>query len=271
MAEAAKLRKKKVQFATVGEDSRQETLDECVSPNTRKATDVWLNCINAYLVKKGIANTITEVTTKDLPEVLFQFYSEVRTVKSETYKNTTLKCLRSGINRFMKETRSINIVSDPRFIRCNELFKCVQKQGKKQGKGTVQHKDVIESQDLERLNDYFSRYMTPSATILQRFVMFNIMFYMCRRGQENFAEMTVDTFHVSVFQSHLKNLPVCINKSQNCEDHITQKHCQLVFSRLKGMQMEDCMWNRKKMKQTRTMEKSTLNAQMKAECMKNEA
>ena len=60
----------------------------------------------------------------------------------------------------------------------------------------IKHKDVIDSTDLERLQDYFSTYRTPDPEVLQQLVMFNIMFYMCRRGRENFATMTVNHFMV---------------------------------------------------------------------------
>ena len=55
----------------------------------------------------------------------------------------------------------------------------------------------IDSEDFSRLQDYFSRYMEPNPLILLRLVMFNVMYYLCRRGRENFAEMTKDTFSVS--------------------------------------------------------------------------
>lgn len=203
MAEANASSVKKKRFLSKNKSEKQETLDGRVAPSTRKATQTWMKCLNDYLVEKEIGNSIDEVDTEKLPNILFDFYTEVRSTKNETYKNTTLRCLRAGINRHMKETRSIDIVSDKRFIRCNEMFRGVQKEGKKNSKGSITHKEVIESEDLERLRDYFSRYMAPDPTILQRMVMFNIMFYMCRRGRENFAEMKKEMFDVSVIQAQL--------------------------------------------------------------------
>ena len=120
-----------------------------------------------------------------MPEVLFKFSSEVQTKKinpekpnSDTCVNTTLRCIRAGVNRFVKSKK---------------LFQGMQKIGKK-GKGVIKHKAIIEAEDLQRLNDYFSRHMQLSSVIPKRFVMFNIMFYKCRRARENFASMTVDTF-----------------------------------------------------------------------------
>lgn len=177
---------------------KENLMDIRVAPNTKKATKTWLKCINDYVTECELGQTIDDVTDENLPNVLFDFYTEVRSTKNEVYKNTTLRCLRAGINRYIKEKRSIDIVADKRFIRTNEIFKGVQKEGKQMGKGAIKHKDVIESQDLEKLQGYFSRYMAPDALILQQFVMFNLMFYMCRRGRENFAKMTTDMFEVCI-------------------------------------------------------------------------
>lgn len=199
MAESSDSADGSSRFLKLKSNDKKNIMDERFKQNTRKATQTWLKCINDYVKERKMGNTLDEVSSKDLPDVLYDFYAEVRSTKKQRYKNTTLKCLRAGINRHIKETRSIDIVSDPQFIKCNELFKGVQKVGKKEGKGSIKHKDVIESEDMERLRDYFSKYMTPDAVIFQKFVMFNIMFYMCRRGCENFAEMTVDTFEVREF------------------------------------------------------------------------
>lgn len=198
MAEQSPSHTKNKRFLSKNKKEKQSTLDSRVAPSTKKATQTWLKCLNDYVCEKEVATNIDEVTDDDLPNLLFDFYTEVRSKKNQTYKNTTLCCLRAGINRYMKEKRSIDIVSDKRFIRSNEMFKGVQKEGKKIGKGFIKHKDIIESEDMERLLDFFSKYMAPDPAILQKLVMFNIMFYMCRRGRENFAEMTIETFDVSM-------------------------------------------------------------------------
>lgn len=186
-------------FGSLKDNDHQDILDERVKKNTQKATKVWLKVVSAYMKEKNLGVCIDEVTTEELPNFLFKFYSEVRKDNAEIYSNTSLKAMRAAINRYIKETRSIDIVSDPKFMRTNELFKGVQLQGKKAGKGTVKHKDHIEPQDLERLQDYFSRYMEPNNVILQEYVMFNIMYYLCRRGRQNLATLTVERFEVHTF------------------------------------------------------------------------
>lgn len=199
MADSSSKKKKKDRFLKSNQQRKDRIFDGRVAPNTKKATQTWLKCLNDYLQEKEVAEDLDAVSDEDLPNLLFDFYTDVQSTKNQTYKNTTLRCLQAGINRYIKEKRSIDIISDPRFLRSNEMFKGVQWEGKKLGKGAVKHKDIIESEDMEQLQDYFSRYMTPDPTILQRFVMFNLMFYMCRRGRENFAELTKEMFDVSVF------------------------------------------------------------------------
>lgn len=197
-------------FESLQDTDRLDILQERVKKNTQKATKVWLNVVTAYMKEKNLGVCIDEVTTEDLPNFLFKFYSEVRKDNGQLYSNTSLKSMRAAINRHVKETRSIDIVSDPKFMRTNELFKGVQIQGKKAGKGTIKHKDHIDPQDLERLQDYFSKYMQPNPEILQQYVMFNIMYYLCRRGRQNLAVLTVDMFEVQFLTNRLFSFKSCI-------------------------------------------------------------
>lgn len=198
-------------FATKTDAQRQDTLDGRIKENTKKATKVWMNVVTAYIKEKQLGVCIEEIPTDQLPTFLFNFYSEVRKDNKDLYSNTSLKAMRAAINRHLKETRSLDIVADSRFIRCNELFKGVQLEGKKAGKGTVKHKDEIEPEDFEKLQDYFSRYMEPNAEILQQYVMFNVIYYLCRRGRQNIPQLTVDMFEVWFLLKYLLlKIKLCI-------------------------------------------------------------
>ena len=43
------------------------------------------------------------------------------------------------------------------FNRANKVFDAILKDNKSEGKGNIQHKQPITSEDMERLNDYFSK------------------------------------------------------------------------------------------------------------------
>ena len=104
--------------------------------------------------------------------------------------------MRAAIKRYTEEKRSLDILNNESFARANKVFSVVLKDNKVKGKGKIHHKEIIRSEDLEKLQDYFSRYMKPSAVILQQMVQFNLMFYLCRRGHENLTGMPKDTFEV---------------------------------------------------------------------------
>ena len=83
------------------------------------------------------------------------------------------------------------------FNRATKVFDAILKDNKAKGKGNIKHKESISSEDIEKLNDYFSKYMLPNPLILQQFVQFNLMFYLCRRGCENLTGMPKDTYEAS--------------------------------------------------------------------------
>ena len=210
-------------YLSLNDDDREGLLDSVVPKNTKNATKNWINVLNSYLKVKKIANNVDEILTVDLPRTLEIFYSEVtkdngkqkqkkspknlnensnnnnecdQKVVKERYSNTSMRAMRAAIKRYIDHKREVDVISNEKFIRANKVFDAILKDNKAHGKGNVQHKPAISATDLERLNDYFSQYMRPNATILQQFVEFNLMFYLCRRGRENLTRMPKDTFEV---------------------------------------------------------------------------
>lgn len=128
-----------------------------------------------------------------LPEVLSDFYTELR--KSDAkgeYKTSTLKCICTAINRYYKETHSVDILSDPRFIRANEMFTGVAKKAKEEGHGEVESRPPIEAEDMKKISAYFAEGVRgpPTAEKLLEMAIFCIIYYMCRCGCQNLRTMT---------------------------------------------------------------------------------
>ena len=98
------------------------------------------------------------------------------------------------------------------------MFLGVLKGNKKEGFSEIKHKDQILPHDLEKLCDCFSQHMAPSHIMLQRFVQFNLIFFLIRRRRENLTRMHRDTFPISNFHSFLLNL--FLNKNTWYIDHI---------------------------------------------------
>ena len=146
-----------------------------------------------------MGDSLEEVADSDLADLIEEFYAAIKKNPKgnccDSYKNSSLKVMRAGINRHLKEKRSIDMLNDPR-LRCNSLLQGLLKEGKAKGLGEVDHKPPTTSEDLEKLNNYFSIYMKPSAVVLQRYMQFSLMFFLCRSGRENLTFMDTETFLV---------------------------------------------------------------------------
>ena len=105
--------------------------------------------------------------------------------------------MRAAIKCYISDRRNIDFMTNEVFNRANKVFDAILKDNKAKWKGNIKHKESISSEDIEKLNDYFSKYILPNPLILQQFMQFNLMFYLCRRGHENLTGMPKDTFEAS--------------------------------------------------------------------------
>ena len=66
------------------------------------------------------------------------------------------------------------------------------------GKGVHHHSPCIGEEDMACLSMYFSidHMSRPNPRVLQRNVIFNIIYYLCCHGQENLYIMTKDWFDI---------------------------------------------------------------------------
>ena len=195
-------------FKSTTKEDRDNILLESKPKNTRKSTDLWMNCFQKYLVKKSLP-TADRIKNEDLPDVLESFYCEVEktTIKTSKklgeneekgYKNTTMRTIQAAIARYYRDQRGIDIITNENFLRSNQIFKGVQKMNKKKGLGKLDSKAALTELDMERLMNYFLTHMNgpPNPRKLQELMIFNIIFYLCRRGRENLRVMKKTTFMV---------------------------------------------------------------------------
>ena len=161
-----------------------------------------MRCLLEYIAEKKL-KPLQDTDDADIPELLENFYVNARTNKGELYHVQTLKGLRSNLNRWFKEKRDLDIVNDVRFNKANNMFKGAKVHAKKAGKGITKSTETISDEDLQQLATYFyiDHMVTPNQRILQRNVLFNMIYYLCRRGQENLYEMRKDWFEVKVDSS----------------------------------------------------------------------
>ena len=205
-------------FATLSELEINDILDDKLSKNTKRATaSTWLVLLT-YMTEKQMHIDFSKASPEEINEVLRKFYVEVRQRQNgKLYRLQTFKCLRGGIMRKIKELRpDINIVEDNEFTICNNVFSAQCVLLKKRGLGKVDHKDPISPADMKAL--YQSQvFDCKSPRSLQRKVFFDIMFFLCRRGQENLRELKISDFAVGRTEDGRE----CVQK---VSDELTKNH-----------------------------------------------
>ena len=210
-------------FKKTTDDDKNDVLKRRKAQNTNKSTKLWIDCLEDYLKARDLGG-VDALKAEDLPQLLETFYVEVRSQKQicngagdpifdeagvvqyEEYTNNSMRSLRAALNRHFKITLGVNIIDNAEFIRANELFAGKLRINKEEGRGTTKHKQPITDEDIQKLNEYFKRNMAgpPNAVLLQEIVLFNVIFYMGRKGRENLRNMTKETFSITTDSSGLK-------------------------------------------------------------------
>ena len=142
-------------FKNSSTEERESILAGRNSDSTNKATKSILKTFAQYAQEKNIAQ-LDEISEDDLPEILFRFYSDLCRQDGAEYKLSSIKCIRAGLNRHLKESRNVDIISDVRFAKTNELFHGVAAKARKEGRGCVSNFPVIEDKDLTQIGNYFA-------------------------------------------------------------------------------------------------------------------
>lgn len=94
------------------------------------------------------------MTIGQLDHNLRRFYAEARTQKGEPYSKSTLLGFRHGIERYLNSpphSRGLQLASDPRFLRSNQMLDAQLINLKRSGKENVAHKPAIEEEHLQQL------------------------------------------------------------------------------------------------------------------------
>ena len=181
--------------------------------NTRHSTDLWMSCFKKYLYKKNLPEA-DDILLDDLPDIIEKFYCEVEkstgktkekldTEDGKSYKNTTMHTIRAAIARYFRDTRSIDIITNERFMPANQIFKGIQKINKQKGLGKIDNKTALTEMDLEKLINYFLTHINGplNPRKLQEVILFNVIYYLCRRGRENLRTMKKSTFQIAIDKS----------------------------------------------------------------------
>lgn len=185
-------------FGSTSVEQQDDMLEDRNKFNTRCATKSTVKILTDYLAEKKLKN-LPEILDEELPNILYNFYTDLRSKKGQLYKLQSLKCIHAGVNRYMKEMRNIDIIKDLRFTKTNEMFKAVSHNVCEKGLGTTKSYPPIEDDDMALISAYFDHdHMNhPDPRKLHKAVIFLIIYYFCRRGRENIYGFTRDMFEIS--------------------------------------------------------------------------
>ena len=186
---------KTVHFGAATEDEIEKLMEERGSKNTNKLVKEAIKVLKEYLKEKSLGE-LEQISKDDLADILKSFYTNARTKNGECYHLQSLKSMQSNMNRWFQENMDINIITDPLFSSANLRFKAVQVTMKKIGKAVTKKTEKITDDDMLAISNYFNvdHMWCPNPSILQKCVIFNIIYFLCQCGHENLYEMT-DTFH----------------------------------------------------------------------------
>ena len=236
--------RKRGRFAHMSQEEIDRKRLQTTPVNTVKANLKAAKIFRDYLIEKGSlshgepALQVGELTFENLPaeelnDLLKQFYFNARTVSGQKYKTSSLENFRHSLNRYLKSppiSRDIDIVKDPEFRMANECFKAAMRDLKAEGKGVIDHHSLIKKSDLNKI---YQNLNTESPLELFKKVQFDIRFYFFRRGIENMAEMTKETFVVKAFPDiGLKYVTKAI-------DELNKNHSEQDKEGYGGFMMED--------------------------------
>ena len=193
---------KKQRFSSLSSDEIQLLIEKKDSENTQKSTKNAVATLIAYCNEISPeesppkdAEYLEKLSKEELNELLTAFYPNARKKNGENYKKSALMGLRFGLQRHFLLKKNVDIIGDQEFAKSNQVYEAAIVELKRQGFGNVEHHNAISREDLQKIQlSYNPAVLDPKS--LQRFVWFNIMFHLIRRGRENLRLLTKQSFAI---------------------------------------------------------------------------
>ena len=185
------------------------------SKSTKRTVSRSISLFRQFLGHIGEENSNFEEFSKpDLARCLRLFFASVRKGNGEELKKSSMNAVKYGLGKYLKEECGVDIEKGEEFAQCRTTYKAKLSNLQKKGKGAVEHKSEITEEDMKLLydpNNIVFNINTPVG--LQMKVWFDIMYHLCRRGQENLRSMTKMTFAVSVDSTGLEYVHQVIDEA----------------------------------------------------------
>ena len=135
---------------------------------------------------------------KDIKKEKLQIFCKAKKKDGKKYRASAQQTLPSGLRRHFLERLGVDIVNDKAFSYSTKVFKTSVVDLRRQGLGTIQHHPALTKTDMTKLysgDTFIFDIHTPNGLLIK--VYFDILYYLCRKGQENLLKMTKETFQFS--------------------------------------------------------------------------
>lgn len=168
-------------------------LDGRHAKNTIRATK---NALKTFSEAVGDVEGLTDKEMLD--KRLAKFFANAKKKDGTKFKANALLTLRQGLRRHYLDSLGYDIVNDKSFSYSTKVFKAAVKDLRRQGLGCIKHHVPITRADMTKLysGDTVVFYTDTPNGLLNK-VWFEVMYFLCRRGQENLRAMTKETFELS--------------------------------------------------------------------------
>ena len=183
-------------FADVSDNELNKLLEDRHSINTKHSTTLAWRVFEAYTQAKNINLDLLSIEKSELCEILRKFYVEIRKSDGTMYTKSSFRTIRGGLQRKIYESRKdIDIINSPEFVIANEVFAAQCVYLKQIGLAKVQHKLPISQEDVWKLYDSPALSIDSPSTLQQK-VFFDMLLFLCRRGNENLRNLKKTDFQL---------------------------------------------------------------------------
>jgi hypothetical protein len=172
-------------FASLSEQDFDQLLQKRYATNTKYNDEYAEKLFNSFCEEKQYEYDGNKET---LSTMLLQFFACVRRKDGECFRVGGLMTIFHAICRISKSKHDVDIKSDPALKGVREMLLCIKNDLKRQGKGAVEHTQVISSEDLMKIGGM----ACDTPTLLQLKTWFMIQLYLAKRAMENCHEFKKD-------------------------------------------------------------------------------
>ncbi|XP_071486885.1 uncharacterized protein [Diadema antillarum] len=243
-------------FQILSEEELQQLLDGTDAPSTKRSIKFGFSKLQEFALIQNI--NLADRTIPELDHLLCSFYASLRKSDGTLYTKISLQAIRYGVQRHYLHQHDMDNCSKVQFPKSVKMFKAVMIKLKHEGKGVVNHKSVISSQDMEKIATSCD---TNDPAGLQNKVFMDVMIYFCNRGRENLRFMTAEDFSLKTDEDGLRYITKCDQLTKNNREDQNEssnmgvmyevpgcERCLFLKYKSKLNPMCSCFWQKPKQK-----------------------